>query len=97
MTHPWTPERKATEQRIAMRNLEFVLTAKALLGNRCDRCKVQFDPAQLDWHHRDREHKRFNIGRTRKVSLRTLFDEIAKCDLLCDSCHGKVSAEERAA
>jgi L-lactate utilization protein LutB len=48
-------------------------------------------PACLQFHHRDRETKSFNIGgiigQWRYITLERLKEEIAKCDILCGNCH----------
>jgi hypothetical protein len=47
-------------------------------------------PACLQFHHRDRVGKSFNIGsiigRT-DISLQRILKEIDKCDVLCGNCH----------
>jgi hypothetical protein len=55
-------------------------------------------PACLQFHHRDPAMKLANINRlviTRR-SLRHLFDEIDKCDVLCANCHAKRHWDESA-
>lgn len=52
--------------------------------------------AALDFHHRDSTAKLFDIsgavkdGRGRKQ----IWDEIAKCDIICSNCHREITALE---
>ena len=56
-------------------------------------------PACLQFHHRDRKEKSFNIGgpigQWRYLTLKGLEEEISKCDILCGNCHAKFHWEER--
>lgn len=54
-----------------------------------DRCAV------LDFHHRDRDSKVFNIGtNVSRKTLTALLREAAKCDILCANCHRAETANE---
>lgn len=56
----------------------------------CDVCG-ESHPACLDFHHRNPVEKSFTISNLSwKVSTEKLFDEIAKCDILCANCHRKL-------
>jgi len=64
--------------------------------NECLKCGETFKPA-LDFHHRDPLSKLFEISNftrkdqaMRRRTMQELFDEIAKCDVLCATCHRKV-------
>jgi DNA-directed RNA polymerase subunit M/transcription elongation factor TFIIS len=47
-------------------------------------------PACLEFHHINPKEKKFTIGRQeRRISLRSLQEEIAKCRVLCANCHRK--------
>lgn len=47
-------------------------------------------PACLEFHHINPQEKKFTIGRQeRRVSLKSLQEEIAKCRVLCANCHRK--------
>lgn len=45
----------------------------------------------LDFHHRDRNSKSFTLATACNggVSIKTLLEEIKKCDVLCANCHRK--------
>ena len=54
----------------------------------CAKCGFS-DYRALQFHHRDGQDKKFNIGQV-KVSgagEKRLMEEIAKCDILCANCH----------
>lgn len=60
-----------------------------------DRCVVcgEDDPAALDFHHVDPATKSFNVASVgRSKSLQAVDRELAKCVVLCASCHRKVHA-----
>ncbi len=53
------------------------------------------DPVLLDFHHRDRTTKEFNIGSTQnRRTLGQIQAEVAKCDVLCVVCHRRQTALE---
>ena len=51
------------------------------------------DPVVLEFDHRQGERKIFNIAdaRRRKISLRWVSSEVAKCDVRCANCHRRVT------
>ena len=55
-------------------------------------------PACLQFHHRDRTEKSFNvgsaIGQWKYITLKRLEEEISKCDVLCGNCHAKLHWDE---
>jgi hypothetical protein len=54
----------------------------------CKDCKQVFPPYVLDFDHRPGEIKLFNVGQVSKAwSVKRLFEEINKCDLVCSNCH----------
>ena len=54
----------------------------------CQDCKQYYHHAAMDFDHRDPQTKKFNIGTIRnKQSAPAVFEEIAKCDLVCSNCH----------
>jgi len=48
----------------------------------------------LEFDHRDRTNKRFNIGCLKGWSLQTLKVEVAKCDVRCANCHRRKTYQE---
>lgn len=65
-------------------------------GGACQRCGHN-SIYNLDFHHRDRSTKEFQISARIYLALDTLRKEANKCDLLCVNCHREVENELRAA
>lgn len=57
---------------------------------KCIDCGISH-PAVLQFHHRDRSKKSFNIADVtgRANSIRQIMDEVEKCDVVCVNCHAK--------
>ncbi len=53
----------------------------------CVDCGDRFDPCCMDFDHRPGTTKRFNIGVNMRRAWRIVKAEIAKCDVVCASCH----------
>ena len=64
------------------------------LTHPCIKCGEE-DPMVLEFDHRDRGTKSFNIahGAARK-SLRLIEEEMAKCDVMCANCHRRKTAKQ---
>lgn len=75
-------------QRRAVRNRALVAEFKQ---GRCAICG-EADPRCLVGHHKNPSTKGFNLGSTGGRSLEAVRCEIAKCEVLCASCHAKVDA-----
>lgn len=70
--------------------------AEYLLANPCIDCG-ESDLVCLDFDHRDRAQKSFNISssvRSSGVSVENLAVEIAKCDVRCANCHRRRTAAQ---
>lgn len=54
----------------------------------CSDCQQEFPPCCMDFDH-VRGTKRYGIAQAvaQDVSWDTLYEEIAKCDLVCSNCH----------
>lgn len=71
--------------------LKAILVAEA--GGQCALCGYDRDIRALQFHHRDRSHKRLGIsGRGITYSIETLRAEAKKCVLLCGNCHVEVES-----
>lgn len=64
----------------------------ALLGGKCIKCGTI---KELQFDHIDPNSKSYEIIELKTAKLDRLLQEIAKCQLLCKSCHKIKSAEER--
>jgi hypothetical protein len=55
----------------------------------CSDCGSRYPPYVMDFDHRDRTEKRFNIGREAFALIpdADLRKEIEKCDVVCSNCH----------
>lgn len=55
------------------------------------------DPIVLEFDHRDRTLKLFNIGNaiTASYALQTVKAEVSKCDVRCANCHRRKTIKER--
>jgi hypothetical protein len=73
---------RSQKRRRKRRKVELV----ALAGGRCVDCGYSKCLAVLEFHHRDAKTKEFGVGNF-GGSLARLLAEVAKCDLLCASCH----------
>lgn len=62
------------------------------IAHGCYRCGTKDKAAQLCFHHVDPSTKLFNIAPNVRgsISFSKLIAEIAKCIILCNSCHKKV-------
>jgi hypothetical protein len=60
----------------------------------CSKCGENH-PACLQFHHKDRTSKSFEISNaTRGYSIKRIEEEISKCEVLCANCHAKLHYEE---
>ncbi len=74
---------------------ESVKVRKALIikykqqNNTCLDCNHKYKPIQMDFHHRDPATKRNTVTLlvNDAYSMETIWEEIAKCDLICANCH----------
>lgn len=63
------------------------ITNEVKLTAGCMDCGYSEHPAALDFDHRPGETKRFNLAQGNTRGLKTLFEEIMKCDVVCANCH----------
>lgn len=78
---------QAQKRRTIKRKLKFVLD----LGGECNRCGYNKNLSSLCFHHINEEEKSFTLD-ARNISsfgLSTILEEIKKCELLCQNCHGE--------
>lgn len=73
-------ERASRSQRWFTDNLNILKAAQG-----CTDCVTH--EGQLDHHHLDPKTKRYKVSMMVSHSLESLFDEIAKCTVLCSPCH----------
>jgi hypothetical protein len=58
-------------------------------------CCGESDPAKLQFHHRKPWEKSFTIGTAVRAGLplSDIFNESAKCDIVCKDCHVEIHRE----
>jgi hypothetical protein len=70
---------------------------ESLKARPCEDCGRSFPPRELHFHHRPGTVKLHNVSAMHRHSIAAIDAEVAKCDLLCASCHGKRHAADREA
>lgn len=87
-------QRKLQLQKERIQSNKMILHAyKATCG--CMVCGEK-DPVVLEFDHRNREDKKFELANASQLgmSLKNLFKEIEKCDVLCANCHRRKTAQQ---
>ena len=89
----WRGYAKKANEKARRRKLELI----ALSGGACTRCGYKRYPGAMEFHHRDRTTKLFEltISALRYMNWNKILAEHAKCLLLCSNCHREVEAEAR--
>lgn len=84
-------EREAEKQRNRKQNRveKFKGIIKELKeSNPCKDCGIKYPHYIMDFDHLNPEEKSFSIAtHNGSKSLKTLLDEIAKCEIVCANCH----------
>ena len=75
-------------ERVARRQRAEVAWLRDLRRVPCMDCGGVFPPHAMDFDHRDRSQKRFNVaGRSLLRKRQVVLQEVAKCDIVCANCH----------
>jgi hypothetical protein len=61
----------------------------------CDHCGVTYQEKELHFHHLDPAKKAFQISSMEYKSNLEIISELAKCIVLCNSCHHKMHINQR--
>lgn len=61
------------------------------LGGKCVHCGTD---KGLEFDHIDRSTKTISTGKIMSIALKTFFNELSKCQLLCRACHLKKTVSE---
>ena len=78
-------ERKA---QVTARNTEQQNKIRAIkMDSGCSHCGTKEDVSLLQFHHVDSSTKKFHIADSRSHSWESLKEEMAKCIILCQTCH----------
>lgn len=88
-------DRKRTARKIA----ERIAWNNALKVERgCADCGYKDHPEALEWDHLPGHQKLHNVGvivRWTRTSMKTILDEMAKCEVVCANCHRVRTATRR--
>jgi hypothetical protein len=84
----------SNKRRIWRANEGLVVSEIIRRGGACQDCGAPYEQGKwgdgkFHWHHRDAESKDFNIAAFGTRTAERILSELAKCDLLCSSCHRK--------
>ena len=72
------------------RRLDFKSWCVNQKGGKCIRCGYDKCLMSLDFHHRDKDKKDFEISSVWKSDKTKIMKELDKCDLVCRNCHGEI-------
>jgi hypothetical protein len=61
----------------------------------CMDCKVQYNPWQMQFDHRNPELKSFQVSKNASSITEKVLSEIKKCDLVCANCHADRTHKRR--
>ena len=83
----------AEQRRIRYNYNNRIYRAKAkqdaveFMGGKCTHCQGVFHFSAFDFHHTDPTQKDVDPGNLIRAAGKRLYDELAKCMLLCANCH----------
>ena len=81
-----TPLQKAARKQSQMnQHRQTKMRLVEAFGNKCAVCGITGHPAIFDFHHRDPESKKKQVGQMGKYAKALI--EAQKCDMLCANCH----------
>ena len=84
-------------ERVLARRRAIRAYLNQLKAKPCEDCGNTYPPERMHFHHRPGTVKKHNVSAMHRHSRAAIDAEVAKCDLLCVSCHGKRGAADRAA
>ena len=90
--HLKTPQKN---ERTKLRRVEirrFIINL--LQSSCCADCGID-DWRVLEFDHRDRKLKKFNLADSTQYSIKKVKEEIEKCDIVCANCHNIRTIEQR--
>lgn len=84
-----------TAKEIDARKRKRMWLARMKLEKGCSRCGYKRCARALQWHHKDRSTKTFNVSQMLTYRESRILAEIKKCDLICSNCHFEQQDAER--
>ena len=91
---PYKDKKKLYEFQIK-RWINLKLKAIQYKGGKCLDCGFSGHYAVFEFHHRDPSVKEYAWNKLRKRPLKTILEELDKCDVLCANCHRLRHVEDR--
>lgn len=83
--------RRCRMERVSNRRRKNKWTLAEEAGGKCVRCGYDTFIGALQFHHRDREEKKFGLAQNGStMGIDALREEARKCVLLCANCHAEV-------
>jgi hypothetical protein len=92
-TDPEYRKHKRTIDRNWIRNATAKISAYKLEQG-CKICSYNKCSRALHFHHRDSSQKEFSISSNIDRGVKAVWDEIAKCDIICSNCHSEAHCEQ---
>jgi hypothetical protein len=81
--------------RVRKWRIELKKKAVEYKGGKCSRCGYDRCVWALDFHHKNKQEKIFNISKSGNTrSWERVQNELDKCDLVCSNCHRELEHEE---
>jgi hypothetical protein len=76
---------------VSKNSLSVVTSAVEMFGAKCNECGYDKNFACLTFHHKNPKTKKFclDLRVCSNKSWKSLLEEVAKCELLCNRCHGE--------
>ena len=87
------PESAESKKQRRRQVREYIACVKS--ASSCCNCG-ESRSACLDFHHKDRSEKSFELSKSGGKGITTVKSEIKKCIVICANCHRVLHAEEKA-
>ncbi len=84
-----------TNEQTILRQREFKRKCINYKGGKCEICGYNKSQNSLDFHHKNREEKKFGLAHRKHNSFNEEIKmELDKCSLICRNCHGELHESE---
>ena len=80
-------KRSIAYRRRYSKNKQIADAIKRIVG--CEHCRKEKPASELQFHHSKGE-KKIAVSSLYRISRKQMLEEIAKCEILCRKCHGKL-------
>jgi hypothetical protein len=95
----WERTRSPEARSLTVRNQKIFRKERkkkllSMFGGACRKCGYSRCVRALEFHHKDREAKAFNLSMLGYTcSWKRLVEEASKCEILCSNCHREIEDE----